>query len=287
MSIINDLGRVGLSTRNGLKTLDLELTILNQEHVLEAIGGRFLSADGFDLTVILDLQEIQWCRRINLESLLFLCFLGYGLTSFVKQHGKNKFVERKPLPKNLIPVPLYLQKTSYSCGPSSALSLLRYWEWKTYAHVPEKDLYARMNCSADEGTDPGPIANFFNVYANIPATYVNGSNITLSMLEKAIDDKKPPMVDLQAWSDGPVNWKTDWDDGHYNVLVGYDETNFFFMDPSTDHTYAFIPKDEFFIRWHDVEGTDNHKVYHMVIFIEGTQTRHPVNPKHPYATKED
>jgi len=33
---------------------------------------------------------------------------------------------RLPLPSNVINVPLYLQETDFSCGPSSALSVLRY-----------------------------------------------------------------------------------------------------------------------------------------------------------------
>jgi hypothetical protein len=37
----------------------------------------------------------------------------------------------RPMPKNAIWVPQYKQKTDYSCGPSSALSVLRYW-------LPEK-----------------------------------------------------------------------------------------------------------------------------------------------------
>jgi hypothetical protein len=70
------------------------------------------------------------------------------------------------------------------------------------------------------------------------------------MLEKQVDMKQPPIVDLQAWRDSDnTTWSTDWTDGHYNVLVGYDATHFFFMDPSTDDTYAYIAKSEFLDRF--------------------------------------
>ncbi len=50
-----------------------------------------------------------------------------------------------PLPSNFIAVPLYEQEKDYSCGPSSALALLRYWDWNRYHNVTEKELYSGFN----------------------------------------------------------------------------------------------------------------------------------------------
>jgi hypothetical protein len=41
----------------------------------------------------------------------------------------------KALPKNAIFVPLYKQQTDYSCGPSSCLSLLRYYDMNKYKSI--------------------------------------------------------------------------------------------------------------------------------------------------------
>lgn len=184
------------------------------------------------------------------------------------------------LPANLIPVPLYLQQTDYSCGPSSALSLLRYWSYAKYADVTEQQLYGPMGTTPQNGTDPGPIAAYFRDYAGIPAVYVRGNaSVTIARVKQAIDDAQPPMVDLQAWRDNDtVVWATDWNDGHYNVVVGYDSTNLYFMDPSTDGQYAYIPTDEFVTRWHDLEGVNNVKVWHMLIVVRGTDTPTPAPP---------
>jgi predicted double-glycine peptidase len=215
-----------------------------------------------------------------------------------------------PLPKNMIYVPLYRQglaptlraisqqasfrlilfaETDYSCGPSSALALLRYWAWEQYKDVTEQELYGPMNCSSQNGTDPGPIAAYFVNYAHIEATYVNGnSTVDLHDLERAIDDGKPPIVDLQAWRvNNTVDWKTDWGDGHYNVLVGHDHDNLFFMDPSTGGRYAYIPKGQFVTRWHDIVGIYNTHAWHMVVFVEGTGNPHPKHPKHDTSSYED
>jgi hypothetical protein len=75
-------------------------------------------------------------------------------------------------------------------------------------------------------------------------------------------------------------WATDWVDGHYVVLAGYDERNYFFMDPSTSSHYAYIPKTQFGDRWHDVlgNGSDAQNLQHMTIFVHGTTD--PYQPTH-------
>jgi hypothetical protein len=145
-----------------------------------------------------------------------------------------------------------------------------------------------MNTSSSDGTDPQPIADYFNHVAKIPAVYVQGkNNCTLELLRGQIDSGRPPIVDLQAWTDNPpVDWKTDWIDGHYNVLVGYDHEHFFFMDPSTEHYYAYIAQHEFLERWHDIVGVDTH-TWHMVILVKGTDKPHPIPPKHHEASYEE
>jgi len=193
-----------------------------------------------------------------------------------------------PLPSNLIPIPQYVQEVDYSCGPSSALALLRYWDYATYWNATEQSLYGPMNTTEAEGTDPQPIANYFVNFAQIPAVYVWGNaTVTLDRLKQAIDDGEPPIVDLQAWRlNDSVVWSTDWDDGHYNVLIGYDDSNLFFMDPSTDGNYAYIPITEFLTRWHDTLAT-NQKVWSMLILVSGTANPHPVPPSIPIASYED
>lgn len=123
-----------------------------------------------------------------------------------------------------------------------------------------------------QGTDPGPISNYFNNVAGIPSVYLYGKNrkkqcgtntqsfppekkprinflfknlgseITEFQIKSQIDERNPIIIDFQAWSQSvPVNYTNDWNDGHFNVLIGYDEKCFFFMDPSTAGNYAFVP----------------------------------------------
>lgn len=145
-----------------------------------------------------------------------------------------------------------------------------------------------MNTTTN-GTDPGPIAWYLNNVAKIRAVYVHGAkNVSLSMIEAAIDRGEPPIVDFQAWrTSDRTPWHSDWADGHFNVVVGYDSKNLFFMDPSTNHRYAYVPKIEFIERWHDVEGEENVHRWRMLILVAAQKSSHPVKPLHNYATFED
>jgi len=81
--------------------------------------------------------------------------------------------------------------------------------------------------------------------------------VPIADLEAALDRGQPR---IQGWQGdtGVANesaWATQWEDGHYVALTGYDDTNFYFMDPSMDplpdgtKRYAYIPRSEFIDRW--------------------------------------
>jgi ABC-type bacteriocin/lantibiotic exporter with double-glycine peptidase domain len=78
-------------------------------------------------------------------------------------------------------------------------------------------------------------------------------NTTLEELQRVLDQGKPALVSLQAWRSTPVDYRDDWDDGHWAVAVGYDRERIYFMDPSTLGNYTFIPTEEFLDRWHDAD----------------------------------
>jgi predicted double-glycine peptidase len=215
----------------------------------------------------------------------------------------------RPVPGGgyLIPTPLIRQQVDYSCGDVSSLSVLRYWKWDsraqqsvydsdhkltpgtTYGRLPESGLYRVLHTTSRNGTDPQPMADYLGRETGLSAELRSdnhaGSDVddsALRALLAAVDRGEPTIVDLQAWQSVDhvadlKDWNTDWDDGHYIVLVGYDATNLYFMDPSTRGHYTFIPKTEFMTRWHDVVGTANVHTSHIAIFIHksGTLTPHP------------
>ena len=159
---------------------------------------------------------------------------------------------------------------NYSCGDVAALALLRYWDPADYATRRESDLYAPLRTSPADGTDPQPIADYFGTVAGLSGEL--RLRATLGDLLGAIDRGEPVIVDLQAWKDEPgapaaEEWAADWDDGHYAVLVGYDDRELFFMDPSTSEHYAYVPRTELEPRWHDLLTGSNEHIEHAAIFV--------------------
>jgi predicted double-glycine peptidase len=214
----------------------------------------------------------------TLTALLLLAACGPATGPAADSSGfvRNRPSDKRSVPANLIPVPLVRQKTDYSCGDASTLALLRYWHNPDWREVGETSLYDTLQTTKKDGTDPQPIAAFLNGDGlGFDAAYrtEDDDGIELADLLAAVDAGNPPIVDLQAWQSADSRdtlkpWRTDWDDGHYVVLAGYDDVNLFFMDPSTSRAYAYIPRDEFPDRWHDTVGADNARRQHMVITVQ-------------------
>jgi predicted double-glycine peptidase len=188
------------------------------------------------------------------------------------------FRERARLPRNLIRVPVVQQTQGFSCGAAATLSILRYWRIDAYARVEEAALYDVLRTTQARGTEPEPMAALF-VRSGLEATYRHG-DVRVEDLERAVDAREPPIVDLQAWSDHPSPWRETWDAGHYVVMVGYDARRLFFVDPSraTPRGYAFLERAELDDRWHDLAGDDDRPVERMAIFVRGTRRCDATDP---------
>ena len=185
------------------------------------------------------------------------------------------------LPPNAIPVPLVRQRVNYSCGDAAALAVLRYWDSADYASVSESTLYAPLHTTARDGTDPTPIASYFGRVRGLSAEF--RLHLRLEDLTNAIDRGEPAIVDFQAWKDEPrvpkeEEWVSDWDDGHYAVLVGYDARDLYFMDPSTSDHYAYVPLSEFVARWHDVLTASSEHIEHAAILVHSSTAAAPGAP---------
>jgi uncharacterized protein YvpB len=64
----------------------------------------------------------------------------------------------------------------------------------------------------------------------------------ISDLENSIMRGRPIIVQIQAWGDEGTNYTNDFDDGHYVVVIGFDENYLYFEDPWIIGNIAYIPK---------------------------------------------
>lgn len=152
---------------------------------------------------------------------------------------------------NLIRVPLARQNVDYTCGVAALQSILGYYNFDKRLDV----LSAEVNPDQENGTNYLKIANF----ARSLGFDVNvRTEMTLDELKKNIDQKRPILLAIQAWAGSKSSYSSNKnEDGHYVVAIGYDEKNFYFMDPSTLGHYTYIPKEEFVSRWHDYDSYSN------------------------------
>lgn len=188
-------------------------------------------------------------QRVGVLGVILLSLFSLGL----KQ-------DAKPLP-----VPLIRQATPYSCGPAALLSVLFYWQ---VYDEGEKSLYAPLKTTEAHGTDPIHIAHFAK---ELGLKVELRENVTLREIRQALDRKEPVIVDFQAWADEPTDYKNNWEDGHYAVVNGMDESRIYFMDPSVPAGYAYLTHQDFLDRWHDYEMRDGVlvKTYQLAIFVRG------------------
>ena len=175
------------------------------------------------------------------------------------------------LPANALPVPILRQSNSYSCGATVLLSALYYW--RVYdGH--ESSLFSEIGTDPQKGTEPQGIVRGAKKHG-LEAFFKE--NVSLEELRGALGRGETVILDIQAWSDevrlSTVPWSRRWEDGHYVVLVGMDEANAYFMDPSVGTGYTFIPFSELLERWHDYEDRSGPvwRNRQLAIFIRGKE----------------
>lgn len=180
-------------------------------------------------------------------------------------------------PTVLIELPLVRQSTGYSCGVACAQSILRYTGYDF--DVREDNLSSALGANDEDGSNYRKIAELLNTKSHYSDSTPDGNEnritaepkfkLTIYELCAYLDQGKPVICAIQAWAYLTVSeYRLEYDSGHYVIAVGYDADNIYFMDPSTSGNYAYIPKDEFAARWHDVDGEDLAEQFGIVITIE-------------------
>lgn len=176
-------------------------------------------------------------------------------------------------PQNLLTgVPDVQQSQPYSCGAAALQAVLNY----RGIDVREGDLMQELGTTPEAGTPPDAIVR---VARNHGLSAELRLNLTLADLERSVAEKSPVIITCQAWADTDpeeFSWDTDWEDGHYMVVIGLDDENVYFEDPAMLGTRGMISRQEFLSRWHDYLGTppfgDNSTVlYHAGVFIQGNE----------------
>lgn len=161
-------------------------------------------------------------------------------------------------------VPDVRQSTGFSCGAAAFQAVLGYWG----IDEVEGDLIAELGSDPEQGTPPHAIARVARARGFQVRVH---ENLSLAGLAGEVHRGVPVIVAIQAWPSEPSpgrRWVDEWEEGHYVVVVGVDDSSVTVEDPSLLGARGFIPTTEFLDRWHDVDASDRRWV-HLGIAIEG------------------
>jgi predicted double-glycine peptidase len=151
------------------------------------------------------------------------------------------------LPIERLAVTPALKEAPYSCGASALHAVLRYWGAYDGA---ESDLHERLGTRPKEGTDSkrmAALAREFGLEVELK------ENLTTADLRAALERGKTVILDLQAWGPPGTDYSTEWERGHYVVVVAMDRHYLYLADPNSG-AYSFLPTRDLAARWHDYEG---------------------------------
>jgi len=169
-------------------------------------------------------------------------------------------------------VPDVRQSQPYSCGAAALQAVLNYWG----IDAREGVLIQELGTTPEAGTPPDAIIRVARDYGLSAELKLN---LTLADIEQSVAEKGPVIITCQAWADTDPEgfcWDTNWEDGHYMVVIGLDDKNVYFEDPAMLGTRGVISRQEFLSRWHDYLGTppfgaNSTALYHAGIFIWGNE----------------
>jgi len=222
--------------------------------------------------------------RMLTPVIVVLAFLGGWKARSIFAPGSKTPEWAKPKPPASAPaspillagVPDVRQSTSYSCGASALQAVLHYYG----IEAREDTLMKACKTTYRDGTQPAGIIRAAKE-RGLKATFREG--LSLEDLQAALKRGIPVIADIQAWADKPkpgFSWLKTWEDGHYVIVVGMNETHVFVEDPSLLGCRGRIPRAEFIERWHDYEGAPPYdkkdRAYvQMGIFIESLKKPAP------------
>ncbi len=171
--------------------------------------------------------------------------------------------------------PNLIQTLHYDCGATALLSI--FVHFGEYTDV--KDL-KRESQTRKSGTTPERLVEVCLKHG-IKANF--SENMTISDLEKNIDKDLPVLISIQIKRKPFKDIENIWSKGHFVVVIGYDDENFYFADPKFPFI-TFLKRQELDERWHDSDNYPNmikiRRRHYGIIFDPPNNWKVNNGPKH-------
>ncbi|MRR15602.1 MAG: hypothetical protein EG826_03990 [Deltaproteobacteria bacterium] len=157
------------------------------------------------------------------------------------------------------------QTYEYDCGAQALQTVMNY-----YGVEASGDELIRKLGTSEEGTPPQAMIAVAQSYG---FDVKSGSQWSLNQVKQYVDAGTPVIVLLQAWADRYMaldDWRRDWDDGHYAIVIGLNKDVLLFEDPATIRR-TWLREREFLARWHDMDVKTGEKYEHFGMVLLGKQ----------------
>ena len=157
------------------------------------------------------------------------------------------------------------QVYDYDCGSQALQTVMNYYG----VDVDGDELMAKLGTSED-GTPPQAMIRAAQSYG---FEVKSGTQWSLNQVKQYVDAGTPVIVLLQAWASRYMtldDWRRDWDDGHYAIVIGLNKDVLLFEDPATIRR-TWLREREFLARWHDMDEKNDEKYEHFGMVLLGKQ----------------
>jgi predicted double-glycine peptidase len=145
------------------------------------------------------------------------------------------------------------QTFDFDCGAKALQTVMAY-----YGVEAREDELMKAIGTGREGT---PVSGMIAVAERHGFHVEAKDRWTLGQIKRFIDQGDPVIVLLQAWADRYMSiddWRNDYEDGHYAIMIGYAKGVLLFEDPASFRR-TWLREREFLARWHDVDPRTNTK----------------------------
>ncbi len=165
----------------------------------------------------------------------------------------------------MINIPGGIQAFDFDCGVKALQLVMAY-----YGVEVREDVLIDELKSDNNGTS---IENMIGVAKKYGFEVIAQRGVSLETVKQYIEKGIPVIVLLQAWAERYMtleDWKTDYDDGHYAIVIGYKDNIVVFEDPSSFRR-TWLTEEEYLARWHDVDPKTGEKYEQFAIVLLGKE----------------
>ena len=154
----------------------------------------------------------------------------------------------------------------YDCGVQALQTVMTYYG----VEIDRDELMRTLGTTEEEGTPPQAMIAAAQSY---DFEVKSGTQWSLNQLKQYVDAGTPVIVLLQAWADRYMtldDWRRNWDNGHYAIVIGGNKDVLLFEDPATIRR-TWLREREFLARWHDMDTKTGEKYEHFGMVLLGKQ----------------